>query len=120
MKVMFDTGSADVWLYSQQGCEASGFCPDRDWYQEGLSANYKRIGGRNNDTEPGFPIYISYALGTVHGHMVQDTMCFGPSVDYKPKPQQKTNQTESESSKYAKAYGCISQPIKFLTVNNAT
>lgn len=26
-RMLFDTGSPDVWLYSREGCEASGKCP---------------------------------------------------------------------------------------------
>lgn len=70
---MFDTGSADVWVYSQQGCDSTDSCPDRKYYDEGVSANYKL-----STTESGLEeIYrVYYAMGNVEGPMVQDSICF--------------------------------------------
>ncbi len=45
--MLFDTGSADLWIYSKQGCEKSNKCPKRDYYDEESSTTFKDLSKNN-------------------------------------------------------------------------
>ena len=97
--MLLDTGSPDLWVYSEQGCQKSQQCPPRDsYYKEGLSKDYKE--------HPELGEFLaSFALGAVQGELAEDRVCLGRND---------TGDATTGSS------GCIANPIKFLKVNNAT
>ncbi|CAO3635077.1 unnamed protein product [Mucor fragilis] len=67
--LLFDTGSADTWIPSQQ-CTANTGCPDfLHHYDTDASASYRKI---DNDT-----LSITYGIGSAEGHYFQDVMSLG-------------------------------------------
>ena len=43
--MLLDTGSPDMWVYSEQACQESQGCPARDsYYKEGISDYYTEFG----------------------------------------------------------------------------
>lgn len=81
---MFDTGSADMWIYSKQGCQSSGKCPNRDFYEEGKSTQFKELTNDNNSTTE---YTLDYGIGEIKGRVVEDIVCFSSSTESGKKPQ---------------------------------
>ena len=96
--MLLDTGSPDLWVYSQQACEETQECPARDsYYVEGVGRDYKEFEDQGEYN-------VSFALGSVQGSIAQDRICIGSDT------------TEEEQTGAA---GCIERPVKFLKVSRA-
>ncbi|KAL9551235.1 hypothetical protein MBANPS3_004366 [Mucor bainieri] len=67
--LLFDTGSADTWIPSQQ-CTSKTGCPDfLHHYDIDASTSHQKI---NNDT-----LSITYGIGSAEGHYFQDIVSLG-------------------------------------------
>ena len=70
VSLMFDTGSAPIWVYDESKC---GFnCPSRsDSYKSSKSSSFEYDSSQPDDQD------LSYALGYVSGRASFDKVCFG-------------------------------------------
>lgn len=67
--LLFDTGSADTWIPSQQ-CTTKTGCPEfLHHYTTDASTSYQKL---DNDT-----MSITYGIGSAEGHYFQDTVSLG-------------------------------------------
>ena len=67
MNVLFDTGSACAWLYSED-CK-SGSCPDKNQkYFQSKSQEFNETGHKTQN--------LAYGRGEIKGHPASDRTCF--------------------------------------------
>lgn len=68
--IVFDTGSSDFWVLSNEGCLSKQYCRDHHAYQTEKSISYKPSHSKQ-------PLVINYGTGSIRAHIGRDTIRFG-------------------------------------------
>jgi hypothetical protein len=68
--IVFDTGSSDFWVLSEEGCISKKYCQNHHQYQTRLSASYKPYGTEQS-------LIIHYGTGSISANIGRDTLQLG-------------------------------------------
>ena len=109
MRVIFDTGSANFWVYTRD-CKSLA-CQLHSTYDHRLSSTYHR---------DGTPLRIRYGSGSVGGRLAQDTLRLG---NLEPLPNQTLGEVVNETGKafvYGKFDGILGMAFAAIAAPGTT
>ena len=109
MRVIFDTGSANFWVYTRD-CKSLA-CQLHSTYDHRLSSTYRR---------DGTPLRIRYGSGSVGGRLAQDTLRLG---NLGPLPNQTLGEIVNETGKafvYGKFDGILGMAFAAIAAPGTT